>query len=143
MRATHSLFIKHLNKIRQIPLLNDVLLILCPEANLGFEHSHLLHAAQDNGVRRWICLQEGPAGAAGLHTTHERKDQYMLLLREALTVGKISISKYFFSHNAHGEAGLKQVKTQLRDELCNFAVLVEAPKHPSGKPKKSYTGDCC
>lgn len=67
----------------------------------------------------------------------------MLLLREALTVGKISISKYFFSHNAHGEAGLKQVKTQLRDELCNFAVLVEAPKHPSGKPKKSYTGDCC
>ena len=58
-------------------------------------------------------------------------------------MGKISISKYFFSHNAPGEVGIKKVKTQLRDELCNFAVLVEAPKHPSGKPKKSYTGDCC
>jgi len=52
-----------------------------------------------------------------------------LLLREALTVGKIAMAYEFFSNE------LKHVEAKLRikDELSSYCVVTEAPKMTFGK----------
>ena len=52
-----------------------------------------------------------------------------LLLREALTVGKVAFSSAFFST----ELGVATAKRELKDELETYSVLVEPPKTTFGK----------
>tara|TARA_B110000444_G_scaffold223183_2_gene225622 strand:- start:1468 stop:1839 length:372 start_codon:yes stop_codon:yes gene_type:complete len=55
--------------------------------------------------------------------------QMCLLLREALSVGKIAMAHEFFSNE------LKHVEAKLRikDELSSYCVVTEAPKTTFGK----------
>lgn len=57
-------------------------------------------------------------------------------LRDALRVGCIGISNQFFSNST---STTEMFKT-MDDELKNFCILVEAPKTPFSKPKKTYSG---
>ena len=52
-----------------------------------------------------------------------------LLLREALTVGRIAIAREFFSNELkHCEA-----KLRIKDELSSYCVVTEPPKTTFGK----------
>lgn len=54
-----------------------------------------------------------------------------LLLREALTVGRIAIAHEFFSNELkHTEA-----KLRIKDELSSYCVVTEPPKTTFGKVK--------
>ena len=59
-----------------------------------------------------------------------------LLLREALTVGKISYAQNFFSV----ELNPYEATTRIKDEMLNFCVITEAPKTTFGKVRTTYTG---
>ena len=59
-----------------------------------------------------------------------------LLMREALTVGKIACSDYFFSN----ELTKQEAKNRIGDELSSYCVVTEAPKTTFGKVRKTYTG---
>eukprot|EP00966_Prymnesium_polylepis_P337203 7391939-Prymnesium_polylepis.1 len=61
------------------------------------------------------------------------------MLRDALRVGCIGLSKHFFSNSMEKREMLKI----LDDEMRNFSVLVEAPKTPFGKGRKTYSGKVC
>ena len=52
-----------------------------------------------------------------------------LLLREAMTVGKIALAREFFSN----ELGTAAAKTRIKDELSSYCVVTEAPKTTFGK----------
>lgn len=132
------------------------------ESNLAFESQHLLHAIEAAGVKRWVSLSEGQAGTHGWLTvrqrslcytkwglkltrpvtfpcvwqTNERKEQMCLLVREALTVGKIAFHKNFFSL----EIGAGGAKRQLKDELLSYCVVTEPAKTMFGKTRKTFTG---
>lgn len=101
-----------------------------------FESQHLLHAITAANIRRWLALSEGPQGTLGLLTTAERKEQYCLILREALTVGSIALSDHFFSSTL----GLAQAKRRMNDELLNFSIVTQPPTTSFGKVRKTYTG---
>jgi len=120
-------------------------------SNLAFESQHLLHAVEKAGINNWVSLSEGQQGTLGWLTTAERKararaircfsppchspcgalaqQQMCLLLREALAVGKIAISKQFFSN----ELALTEAKMRIRDELSSYCVVTEPPKTTFGK----------
>ena len=55
-----------------------------------------------------------------------------LLLREAMTVGKIALAREFFSN----ELGTPGAKTRIKDELSSYCVVTEAPKTTFGKVRK-------
>ena len=74
VRETHKLVIRHIQKVRQIPGLEDATVVLVLESNLAFEAQHLMHAMNQNGVRRWVALSEGAGGTVGWLTTNERKE---------------------------------------------------------------------
>lgn len=56
-----------------------------------------------------------------------------LLVREALSVGKIAIAEHFFST----ELALTEAKMRIRDELSSYCVVTEAPKTTFGKVRAS------
>ena len=59
-----------------------------------------------------------------------------LLLREALTVGKIAMAHEFFSN----ELKVTEAKLRIKDELSSYCVVTEAPKTTFGKVRQTYTG---
>ena len=59
-----------------------------------------------------------------------------LLLREAMNVGRIAISPFFFSV----ELEKLEARKRIKDELLNYCVVTEAPKTTFGKVRKTYTG---
>ena len=59
-----------------------------------------------------------------------------LLMREALTVGKIALSDHFFSI----ELTKQEAKSRIEDELSSYCVVTEAPKTTFGKVRQTYTG---
>ena len=60
----------------------------------------------------------------------------MLLLREAMRVGRIAFHPKFLSC----ELGNDIAKRQLKDEISSFCVVTEPPKTTFGKVRKTYTG---
>ncbi len=52
-----------------------------------------------------------------------------LLLREAMNVGKIALSQFFFST----ELEPREARQRIKDELSGFCVVTEAPKTTFGK----------
>ena len=70
-----------------------------------------------------------------------------LLLREAMSVGRIALSECFFST----ELGNREARQRIKDELSSFCVVNEAPKTTFGKVREridsrkrlgSYHGVC-
>ena len=108
----------------------------CGRSNLAFESQHLLHAVEAAGIKNWVSLSEGQQGTLGWLTTNERKEQMCLLLREALTVGKIALSEHFFSI----EMTKLEARNRLEDEVGSYCVVTEAAKTTFGKVRKTYTG---
>ena len=136
VRHTHRLLVKHLLAVRAIPLFSVAKAVLIFESNLAFESQHLLHAVEAAGIKNWVSLSEGQQGTLGWLTTNERKEQMCLLMREALTVGKIALSDHFFSI----ELTTQEAKSRIEDELSSYCVVTEAPKTTFGKVRKTYTG---
>ena len=58
--------------------------------------------------------------------------QMCLLVREALSVGKMAIAEDFFST----ELALTEAKMRIRDELSSYCVVTEAPKTTFGKVRR-------
>lgn len=57
------------------------------------------------------------------------QQQMCLLVREALSVGKMAIAQAFFST----ELAKTEAKMRIRDELSSYCVVTEAPKTTFGK----------
>jgi len=107
--------VRHILAVRSIPILAHTKAVLIFESNLAFESQHLLHALEANGVKNWVSLSEGQQGTLGWLTTNERKEQMCLLLREALNIGRVAISNFFFSI----EMEKLEAKKRIKDELLN------------------------
>jgi len=55
-----------------------------------------------------------------------------LLLREALTVGRIAMAHQFFSN----ELKLAEARMRIKDELSSYCVVTEPPKTTFGKVRE-------
>jgi len=121
-----------------MPLLQNTTAVMSFESNLAFESQHLLHHLHQSGFKKWVSLAEGAHNTLGWHTTNGRKESMALLLREAMRVGKIAYSPFFFSISmSKGEA-----KKRLGDEIRNFSVITEAPKTHFAKVSNALSIKC-
>lgn len=121
---THKLVIDHCKKVREIPGLEDAILVLSFESNLAFESQHLLKAFERNNVKKWVALSEGAGGTLGWLTTNERKEAMCLQVRDALTVGSISLSAHFFSIKMDVKDALKALGNEMRCAVPAFPLCV-------------------
>lgn len=116
--------------------MEDATAVLILESNLGFEASHILHAFEESKMPKWVALSEGVNGTLGWLTTHERKEKMMFQMRDLLQIGNFHLSSDFFSLTM----SVDEAQRKIREELCRFAIIVEAPKTAFGKVKRTYTG---
>ena len=137
VRNTHKLLYEHLLQIRQNPAFSHALLVLSFESNLAFESQHLLHYLHSMKLEKWVSMSEGAQGSHGWLTTASRKEAMALALREAMRIGRISFSRFFFSKSADTPEAAKK---RLEEEILNFSVVTEPPKNAFGKSRKTYTG---
>ena len=86
----------------------------------SFESQHLLKAFERNGVKKWVALSEGAGGTLGWLTTNERKEAMCLQVRDALTVGSISLSAHFFSVKMDVKDALKALGNEMRYAVPAF-----------------------
>jgi hypothetical protein len=76
------------------------------------------------------------AHCAIAHVLVTAQEQMCLLLREAMNVGRIGLSPFFFST----ELQPHEARQRIKDELSSYCVINEAPKTTFGKFRKTYTG---
>ena len=136
VRQTHRLLIRHILAVRSIPVFSHCKAVFIFESNLAFESQHLLHALEAAGIKNWVSLSEGQQGTLGWLTTADRKESMALLLREAMTVGRICLHGAFFSC----ELEPREARKRISDELSNFCIVTEPAKTTFGKMRKTYTG---
>ena len=82
-----------------------------------------------NARRQWPHFQTRKGGARLTRGVPARAQQMCLLLREAMNVGKIALSQFFFST----ELESREARQRIKDELSGFCVVTEAPKTTFGK----------
>ena len=136
VRQTHRLLIRHILAVRSIPVFSHCKAVFIFESNLAFESQHLLHALEAAGIKNWVSLSEGQQGTLGWLTTADRKESMCLLLREAMTVGRICLHERFFSC----ELEPREARKRISDELSNYCIVTEPAKTTFGKMRKTYTG---
>lgn len=133
---THKLLISHLAHIRGMVGFEDSSAVLCLESNLGFECQHITQALVRADVPRWVALNEGAGGTLGFLTTNQTKESMMMMTRDALRVGCITLADGFFSTTLSETDAIEK----MRDELGRFSVIVEPPNTLFGKPRRTFTG---
>jgi len=136
VRQTHRLLIRHILAVRSIPVFSHCKAVFIFESNLAFESQHLLHALEAAGIKNWVSLSEGQQGTLGWLTTADRKESMCLLLREAMTVGRICLHERFFSC----ELEPREARKRISDELSTYCIVTEPAKTTFGKMRKTYTG---
>ena len=96
-------------------------LAVCPEANLGFESSHIARCVR--AEKSVVVMYEAGRGCPGLCTTHKTKEISHGLLRDKLRDQAISFSQRLVS--ASGDPNV--LRRMLLTQVQNFSVIVDAP----------------
>ena len=126
---------RHLHTIKSINALRSAMLVVGVEANLGFEANHVLHALRKANVTH-IALHEGAQESVGLLTTNASKELMCVGLQELIDHKRLVISRQLVSLSA---SPLETLDTLFK-QMSTYTILVEAPRTPFGKPRRTYTG---
>ena len=94
----------------------------CPEANLGFESSHLARCIRSE-QSVVIMYETGRSGCPGMMTTHKTKECAHGLLRDKLRDKAVSFSSSLIS--AAGDPN--KLRRMMITQVQNFSVIVDAP----------------
>jgi len=133
--AQYALLVRHLRTLQSINTLRNASLVVGVEANLGFEANHVLHALRKAGVPH-IALHEGAQESVGVLTTNASKELMCVGLQELIDHKRMVISRQLVSLSA---SPLETLDTLFK-QMNTYTIVVEAPRTPFGKPRRTYTG---
>lgn len=93
VRETHKLVVQHIASVRKMTNLGASTIVLCLESNLAYEAQHIIHMLQENGLKRWVALQEGAGGTLGWLTVRAR-----CLFRALLSRLTATLISFLYTH---------------------------------------------
>lgn len=131
----HDALAAHIHALQSIPALARSQIVLGVECNLGFESHHILTAMRRRNVAH-IPLFEGPQDGPGILTTNASKEIMCVATQELLDQQRLLVSRRFVCTTA---SPLEAIET-LSKELRTYTIVVEPPRNPFGKPRRTYTG---
>ena len=100
---------------------HDAVFVICVEANLGFESSHVNKMLEP--VPYTVTMFEAKTGVPGMHTTHQSKEVMWSLLTERLQKRSIAYAKTFVTTAPCAD----KIKQTLNTQLTNYSVIVDRP----------------
>ena len=112
------------------------LLVVCPEANLGFESSHISRFMEQ--VKNMVMMYETASGVPGMLTSHDSKEVMWSLTREKLREHAI-----LFTPNIISTGDGKMLKNNLCTQFQNYSVIFDRPDALTQhfrETKRTYSG---
>jgi hypothetical protein len=130
----------HCRKLRQVPHLEGALFLLCPEANLGFESSHIARAVKQ--LPFLVVMHESRDGRTpGMVTTHKTKEVMHSLLRDRLERGSVSYAAP--AALVTTAASPEKILGELTQQVVNYSVVIDTPDRLKGHfrtAKRTFSG---
>lgn len=126
----------HSRMLRQDPKFANSLLVVCPEANLGFESEHIAKIMRTTPCT--IIMQECSNGMAGMKTTHKSKEVMCNLLSEKLDQDAVHIYDKLVCSTGNSQKAVDDLLTQLQNYSIIYAVPDKMAHFQSSK--KTYSG---
>ena len=128
--------VSHAAALRRLPKFANCLFIVCPEANLGFESSHIARVFRD--IPYSCVMKEGKNGQPGLITTHAVKEVICNLMNEKLDENAVDVYTEMVSIVQPKEKVIEMMLTQVR----NYSIVYKVPDKLQHfqTSKKTYSG---
>lgn len=133
-----NILIEHLRLLRRHSRYCSLAtLVLMPEANLGFEAHYIERSVMRSKMAR-CCVTMRDDDTPGLRTTHKVKEAMYVKTKDALNDDRIVFADSIVTANP--ETTAEELKSELKDEMQTYSVVVEHPQSVFADSKKTFTG---
>ena len=125
----------HIKAIRQTRHFRDSLVVLMPEANLGYEAHHIERVVMRSPMgAACMCMRDD--AQPGLRTTHAVKEAMHVKFNDALEDDGVVLMENLICVGGSD----KKLVRDLRDELTTYSCVVDNGASVFSQAKKTYTG---
>ena len=128
--------IKHILKIKTLPLFMNCPLFITIERNLAIEHKHLATSIQERNIPKVFLYHDPNDKKLGFRTTNKTKATGVQDVYHMLTMGSLILSDNFFT-TSKGEDGIELTSDEMLDFFCK--QLINYEKKIIIKPGKKET----
>jgi len=115
----------------------QAVVVVCPEANLGFESSHIARCVRDE--KAVVVMYEATRGVPGLCTTHKVKEVIHTMLADKLRDNAVSFASNLITTQGPSPAKMRKM---MLTQVQNYSVIVNEPDRLQHFrfTKKTYSG---
>tara|TARA_B100001123_G_scaffold368401_1_gene429400 strand:- start:140 stop:667 length:528 start_codon:yes stop_codon:yes gene_type:complete len=99
------------------------IVVVCVEANLGFESSHISRMVTESDVKYVVQMYEAKSGVPGMVTTHSSKEVMHSLCAEKLRENAIVFTEPLLT--THGNPD--KMRAALEQQLQNYSIIMDRP----------------
>lgn len=129
--------IEHLAALKALPNLRNAILVMMPEANLGFEAHYIDRLVmQSRFCRCSVTMRD--KDQPGLRTTHQVKEAMYVKTKAALADESVRFSKNMV--NVNPETTVESMKKDLEHEMRTYSVVIDHPVSLFAQSKKTFSG---
>ena len=125
-----------MSALRRDPALEHALIVACPEANLGFESTHIARIV--SGLKGTHVMYEAKDGIPGMITTHKSKEVMCSQLSDRLDQDSVEVYRGLVCTGKPRAKIIKELCTQVQN--YNIVYAVPDKMHHFQFAKKTYSG---
>lgn len=139
--------VRHVLALRRAPGLQNALIVVIPENNLGYHHFHIEEDLRQGVPRNCFHIfNVGDAGRAGVHQDNEKKRALTVSIGRNLEGGRLFIWEHLVSVGEYDtgigavNANAHMARTILINDLRSFMCIAKRPSKIDGRVTYIYTG---
>ena len=132
-----GVLIEHIAALKARPNLKNALVVLMPEANLGFEAHYIERCVMQSRFAR-CCVTMRDREQPGLRTTHAVKESMYIKTKAAFADEAVRFAKNMV--NVNPETTVESMKKDLQHEMRTYSVIIDHPLSLFAQSKKTFSG---
>lgn len=133
-----DILVEHLRLLRRNwQYSSSATLVLMPESNLGFEAHYIERTVMRSKMAR-CCVTMRDDDTPGLRTTHKVKEAMYVKTKDALNDDRVVFAESIVTANP--ATPVEKLKSELKDEMQTYSVVIEHPTSVFADSKKTFTG---
>lgn len=132
-----GVLIEHIAALKARPNLRNALVVLMPEANLGFEAHYIERCVMQSRFAR-CCVTMRDKEQPGLRTTHAVKESMYIKTKAAFADEAVRFTKN--TVNVNPETTVESMKKDLEHEMRTYSIIIDHPMSVFAQSKKTFSG---
>ena len=132
-----AILVEHLAALKARPHMRNAMLVLMPEANLGFEAHYIERCVMQSRFARCSVTMRDKE-QPGLRTTHAVKEAMYIKTKAALADESVRFEANMV--NVNPETDVESMKKDLEHEMRTYSVVIDIPTSLFAQSKKTFSG---